>query len=69
MTSRRSNKPTPHFSELKQITTRILPESAKLLETIAFEERRTISSQLAHIVEAFLTEQKKKRSKVQAVTE
>jgi hypothetical protein len=39
-----------------QITTRIDPEVAEVLQTIATAERRSMSAQLAIIVDAFIAE-------------
>ena len=68
MTSRRK-KPVPPHLTLVQITTRVSPESAKLLAVIAAREHRTLSSQLVAIVEAFLAVERKKITKAPAAVE
>ena len=68
MSTRRKHPIPPHLT-MVQITTRVSPESAKLLAVIAAREHRTVSSQLVAILEKFLTEERKKSQKAPAAVE
>ena len=68
MTKRRKSL-TLHHSELKQVTTRITPEAARLLAIIAAKEKRSVSNKVALIIEEFVAIEKKRKEKVPAAVE
>ena len=56
----RERRHSPRHLSTAQITTRIDPESARLLGVIAAREMRSVSAQLAHLVENFIAAERKK---------